>query len=285
MSIPVTASMEAFVPASLKDIDGAPTFTFRHATVLDKHKFHRIAIEEGLMRHDDEAVREVTIAELRGLFEGEGLEQNVTQLQAYWQAIDELRDARSIHLKQCFEILNAAEEGDEPELPAEPELDFPTETAAQLDEMMQEVRRHSRRLTRMLADNVDYATRFPRILMRMFLVSTTLPVEVKRRDKIITEVSCEEIIEALADCAKDHGVDEEQAVSELLTESTLAFALRKDEEKNSLSPRSGITSPKQSASKPSSSKTENSSTKSTAPATGDAENGLSSSASECLANP
>lgn len=288
MSIPLTASTEAFVPASLKDIEGAPIFTFRHATVLDKHQFHRIAIQEGLMRHDDATVREVTIAELRRLFEGEGIEQNVTQLQAYWQALDEKSKADSIRVTQVLEILKACEEGETPELPPEPELEFPADTAAELDDMMRDVRRHSRRLTAMLADNVDYATRFPRILMRMFLVSTTLPVEVKRRDKTITEESCEEIIEALAEWAGDHGLDHkqaDQAVSELLAEATMAFALRKDEEKNSSSPRSGITNPKQSASTQSPSKTEKSSTKSSDPATGDAENGSSSSASECLANP
>jgi len=281
MSIPVTASTEAFTPACLKHLEDAPTFTFRHATVLDKQQFHRVAIAEGLMRHDDAAVREVTIAELRDLFEGEGIEENVTQLQAYWQALDELAQARAIHRQQCIDILRAADEGEAPELPPEPELEFPKDRAKALDEMMQEVRRHSRRLTVMLADNVDYSTRFPRILLRMFLTGTSLPVEAKRRDKMITEISCEEIIEALAEFAGSHGADDEEAVSELLTKAMLSFALRKDEEKNSSSPPSAITSPERSAKKPSASTSTATSTKSNDLATGDEANGSNSSESEC----
>jgi hypothetical protein len=281
MSIPVTASTEAFTPACLQEIEGAPTFTFRHATVLDKQQFHRVAIAEGLMRHDDAAVREVTIAELRELFEGDGIEENVTQLQAYWQAIDEFGQAQAIYRQQCIEILRAAGEDEQVELPPEPELEFPADRAKLLDEMMQEVRRHSRRLTVMLADNVDYSTRFPRILLRMFLTGTSLPVQVKRRDKIITELCCEEIIEALSEFAASHDVDEEDAVSELLTKAMLSFALRKDEEKNSSSPLSGITSPERSAKKPSASTSTETSTKSNDPATGDEANGSNSSESEC----
>ena len=285
MSIPVTASIEAFTPACLKEIEDAPTFVFRHATVLDKQKFHRVAIAEGLMRHDDDTVRDVTVEELRQLFEGEGIEENITQLQAYWQALDELKQAESIHRQQCIQILRAAEDGGQPEMPPAPELEFPADRAQALNEMMQEVRRHSRRLTVMLADNVDYSTRFPRILLRMFLTSTTLPVQVKRRDKIITEICCEEIIEALSAFAGKHGVDEDEAVSELLTKAMLSFALQRDEEKNSSSPLSGITNQEQSASKPSASTSTEPSTKSTGPATGGEVNGSISSESECPANP
>jgi hypothetical protein len=285
MSIPLTASTEAFTPPSMAEVEGAPSFTFRHATVLDKHHFHRIAVAEGLMQHNDEEVREAIISELRLRFDSEGLEQNITGLQSMWQAIDELQAARRIHREQCLEILQAAEEGDTPELPPEPELEFDLERQQALEDLIAEVRRHSDRVNMMLADNMWYGNMFPRILLRMFLKTTTLPVELKRRHNILTAEACEELIEKLADVAREAGVDDDRAVSELLVEATLAFALRKDEEKNSSSPRSGITNRKSSASKPSSSQTETSSTKSPDPATGDEANGSISSESECPANP
>ena len=273
MSIPVTASTEAFVPACMAEIDGAPSFTFRHATVLDKHQFHRIAIDEGLMHHDDAAVRETIIAELKRLFDSEGLAQNITKLEHYWQANDEFRAAQAQHRKMVLEVLASAEEGAEPELPPEPELEFPKEDIQPIEDMIAQVRRHSERVNTMLGDNHWYGVMYPRILLRMFLQSTTLPVPLKRLDRVLTREAGEEVIEALRGAAEAAGVKSEIAESQLLLQALLSFSLSKDEEKNSSSPRSGSTHPKSSAKQPSSSKT----TKSSDPATTDAGNGSISS--------
>lgn len=274
MSIPLTASTEAFTPDCMAEIEGAPSFTFRHATVLDKHEFHSIAIAEGLMQHTDADLRETIVGEMRRMFESDGLEQNITQLEAYWQANDELRSARDQHRQQAMAILEAAEEGAEVELPPEPVLDFPEDRIADLEAMVAEVRRHSPKVNGMLADNHRFQTFYPRILLRMFLSSTTLPVKLQRRGKLITAESCEELLEALSEVAGD---DADTATSQLLVKALLAFAMRKDEEKNSSSPRSGSTAPKQSASKQSNGPLTTPSSKSTDPATGDAENGSNSS--------
>ena len=275
MSIPLTASTETFTPECMAEIEGAPSFTFRHATVMDKHEFHSIAIAEGLMQHTDADLREAIVGELRRMFESDGLEQNITQLEAYWQANDELRSAQDQHRQQVMEILEAAEEGSDPELPPPPVLDFPADRVADLEAMVAEVRRHSPKVNGMLADNHRFQTFYPRILLRMFLTSTTLPVTLQRRGKLITAESCEEMLEALAEVASDKA---DAATSQLLVKALLAFALRKDEEKNSSSPRFGSTPPKLSASKQSTGPQTTPSTKSTDPATGDAENGLNSPA-------
>lgn len=281
MSIPVTASVEEFIPACMAEIEGAPTFTFRHATVLDKHSFHRIAIAEGLTQHSDEAVREAIITELRTNFTSEGMEQNITRLIAYWAANDEYASAMRQHRATCTEIL-VGHEGDEPAvLPPEPVLDFPDAEVPLIEEMIAEVRRYSHRVNGMLADNQWFGIMYPRILVRMFLTATTLPVPLTKKHGLITGEAAEKLIEALSAAAEAAGADPELAVSQLLLEAHMAFAVRKDEEKNSSSPRSGSTSPKSSASTQSTGATP-ASRKSTSsdPVTSDAENGSSSSASD-----
>jgi hypothetical protein len=274
MSIPLTASTEAFTPECMAEIEEAPSFTFRHATVLDKHEFHSIAIAEGLMQHTDADLRETIIGELRRMFESDGLERNITQLEAYWQSNDELRSAQEQHRQQVMEILSAAEEGTEPELPPAPVLDFPEDRIADLEAMVAEVRRHSPKVNGMLADNHRFQTFYPRILLRMFLTGTTLPVKLQRRGKLITAESCEELLEALAEAA---GKEAEAAISQLLVKALLAFALRKDEEKNSSSPRSDITSPAQSPNKQSTGPQTTPSTKSSDPVTSGEDSGSASS--------
>jgi hypothetical protein len=290
MSIPLTASTEAFTPECMAEIEEAPSFTFRHATVLDKHEFHSIAIAEGLMQHTDSDLRETIIGELRRMFESDGLERNITQLEAYWQSNDELRSAQEQHRQQVMEILSAAEEGTEPELPPAPVLDFPEDRIADLEAMVAEVRRHSPKVNGMLADNHRFQTFYPRILLRMFLTGTTLPVKLQRRGKLITAESCEELLEALGEAAKrandfDDGPDDPEAgedragaaISQLLVKALLAFALRKDEEKNSSSPRSDITSPAQSPNKQSTGPQTTPSTKSSDPVTSGEDSGSASS--------
>lgn len=276
MSIPVTASTEAFVPACMAEIEEAPSFTFRHATVLDKHKFHNIAIAEGLIQHSDEAVREAIIAELRAGFESAGMEQNITRLTAYWAATDEYVSAMRNYRGMVAEIMEAHEGDDAPKLPDKPVLDFPEDQVPQIEGMIAEVRRHSDRVNGMLADNQWFGAMYPRILLRMFLTETTLPITLTKKHGLITAEAAEVLLEALGEAAEAAGIDPDVAMSDLLLEATLSYALRKDEEKNSSSPRSGSTSPKQSASKQSSGKTSPSS----APVTGAEASGLSSSDSD-----
>ncbi len=248
MSIPVTASTEAFVPASMAEVEGAPSFTFRHATVLDKTRFHELKAMARLRNHSAAEMRDVVLHELRKLFTSEGMEQNITRLESYWQAIDEHEAAIKVWREQVIEVLREATDGEPPELPPEPEIDFPKGETIELNAMVDEVERHSEIYASMRLDNIRFEVGYPRLLMRMFLTETTLPVEVKRdRDGVVTADAAEAVIEALAKAARAAGTDADVAVQELLFKSVIAFTLTGDEEKNSSSPRSGISSPKQSA--------------------------------------
>jgi hypothetical protein len=281
MSIPVTASTETFTPACMAEIEGAPTFTFRHATVLDKHRYPNLVIEAGLRHHPKEAVREAIIEQLRAEFDSEGLEQNITKLTAYWAAVDEYQSAMQKHEAIVAEIVSAHEGDDEPELPPKPKLDFPEADAAALDAMVDQVCEESAAVRKMLAQNHWHSVMMPRLLMRMFLTATSLPVKLKKAGPVLTEESVEAVYEALGAFAAEHGVPVDVAVAEVEVQAFMAFRITGDEEKNSSSPRSGSSAPKSSASKQSSGRqTTPARSASSAPATSEAENGSSSSASD-----
>ncbi len=278
MSIPLTASTEKFTPACMAEIEGAPAFTFRHATKLDKHRYHNLVIEEGLRYHSEAERREAIIEALRTDFYSEGMDHNITRLEAYWHALDELKAARNEWLKQVVAIMAEVKEGEEkPDLPPEPVIDFPAEEIPALDEIVEEVRAHSAAVRKMESQNHWHGVMMPRLLLRMFLTGTSLPVKLRKADGILTGETAEAVIEELAQAARDLGVSDDDAVSELQAKAMLSYTLSESEEKNSSSPRSDTTSPAQSQNKESSGKTDSEASKSTDPATGDGDSGSNSS--------
>lgn len=276
MSIPVTASTEAFVPDCLKDTEDAPSFTFRHATRMDKHECTLNLSAERIMRHSDDVMRETTIAELKRLFESDNLAHNITRLEAYWSAIDEHTAVLRKHNDAILQLLQDAGEGEKPELPPQPAIEFDEAEALLLDDLVDDVRRHSDRLAKMHSDNLRFNIMWPRMLLRMLLASTTLPVSLTRVAGLITPESCEMVLDRLEQAAAVNGIERGLASSQLLLKATLSMRLDEDEEKNSSSPLSGTTSPEQSASTPSASTSTASKSKSSDPATSDAGNGSSS---------
>lgn len=249
MSIPVTASTEAFTPACMAEIEGAPTFRFRHATVLDKTRFHELKAVARLSSHSAEDMREAVVHELRKRFTSDGMEANITRLTAYWAAIDEHEEALKAYRQQVIEILTQAGDGEKPELPPAPELEFDKGEMIELNALVDQVERESDLYAAMRLDNIRFEVGYPRLLLRMFLTETSLPVDLKRdRDGILTPDAAEAVIEAVAKAARAADVSADQAVAELLLQATISLTITGDEEKNSSSPRSGISSQSQSAS-------------------------------------
>lgn len=278
MSIPLTASTESFTPECMAGMEGAPSFTFRHATELDRYEFGINITAEGLKSHSQEKVRGTILSELRRLFEGEGLERNITLLEAYWQADDDLVAAQAEHRKQVLAILSELKHDDEkPKLPPAPVSEFPQEHVAGIELMLAQVNEHSEILSLMAAQNLRYNLLYPRMLLRMFLVDSTLPVTMQRRGDVLTPACGEAVLTALAAEAKRLGVDPGTAQSELLSKAALCFTLTEDEEKNSSSPPSGSTSPKRSATKQSSGPQAETASSSSAPATSETDTGSGSS--------
>lgn len=278
MSIPLTASTESFTPECMAEIEGAPSFTFRHATELDRYEFGINITAEGLKSHSQEKVRDTILSELRRLFEGDGMASNITRLKAYWQADDDLAAALGEHRKHVLTILSELKDGEEtPDLPPAPVSEFPQEHVAGIELMLAQVNEHSEILSLMAAQNLRYNLLYPRMLLRMFLVDATLPVQIQRRGGIITPQCGEEILTALAKEAKRLGVNPAQAQSDLLTKAAMCFTLTEDEEKNSSSPPSGSTSPKRSATKQSSGPQTQMASSSSDPASSETDTGSGSS--------
>ena len=278
MSIPLTASTEKFTPESMAEIEGAPSFTFRHAKVLDKHRYHNLVIEHGLAYHSKQDIRDAIVEEMRAEFQSDGMEHNITRLLALWQADDDLDDALREHRQHVMEILAEVQSGDEkPELPPAPVLDFPEDEATALGEIISEVQSHSARIRKMLKQNHWHGVMMPRLMMAMFLTATTLPVKLRKEDGILTFESVENVIEALAKAARDAGVSAEAAVGELQAQAMMSYTLSGDEEKNSSSPRSTSTSPAQSQNTKSSGSKDPEASPSSDPATSAEDNGSISS--------
>ena len=278
MSIPVTATTEPFTPKCMAEIEGAPSFTFRHATVLDKNAFAIALTEEGITFHPDEVIRERIVSELRLMFESENMERNITLMRAYWQAADDLSAARAEHANNVLAILADLKDGDEaPELPPEPVFEFDEKQARDIELLIAQVNAESDWLRLMRTQNLRYRIEFPNLLIRMFVTSTTLPVELQRKNEMLTKASAQKLVKALRDAAEAAGIDPDLAVSQLNAKAMMQFAVTEDEEKNSSSPRSDTTSPAQSQNKKSSGKTETEASASSDPATSEEASGSISS--------
>lgn len=260
----------------MAEMESAPAFTFRHGTVLDKNNFALALTEEGIVFHNDQAIRDRIVSELRLMFESEDMERNITRLEAYWQAGDDLKAALDEHNNYLLAILADLKEGDEPQLPPPPTFDFDEKEARDIELLIAQVNEESAFLRLMRKQNLRYRIEFPNLLLRMMLTETTIPVTLKRKDGLITKACIEELLEAFRKEAKRLGADPELALSQLNAKAMMQFRLTEDEEKNSSSPLSDTTSPEQSASTPSTGPQTTPSTESSDPVTGDSENGSNS---------
>lgn len=276
MSIPLTASTEAFTPKCMAEFEDAPTFTFRHGTVLDKHTFAIAMTDEGIVFHSDESIRARIVSELRLMFESEDMERNITRMEAYWQAADDLTAAYTDHNNEVLAILSELKEGQKPVLPPEPKFEFDEKEARDIELLIAQVNEESDFLRLMRKQNLRYRIEYPKLLLRMAIADTTLPVTIKVKDGLLTKPCLDQMLTALRAEAKRLGVDADIAEAQLQTKAMLQFTLTEDEEKNSSSPLSDTTSPEQSAKTQSNGKTAPASSSSTDPVTSDEATGSNS---------
>lgn len=254
MSIPVTASSEAFVPACLKGIEGAPEFVFRHATATDKYDLPLNLRDEKVFSYTKEQIRAKTLSELRRFFDSPDMAHNITRLEAYWQAVDEHAAAIEEWDKACIALEAESEEGETVELPPAPELEFDRREEEDLKDLLEEVKEVSERLTKMGNANIRHSLRQPRMMLRMFIASTSLMPKLEKKGDLVTLACADLIIDKMETFARENGVEYGVATRELFTKLRFLMVLSEDEEKNSSAPRSGSTNPKASASKRSTSK-------------------------------
>lgn len=259
MSIPVRAGTYGFTPAVLRDHvpENEDLFVLRHGTRADRHEREFLITSAGLTAFSERQIREETIKELRSeRWKSDDQARAITQIEAYWSAVDEFREELADYQDRVKEAQAAVEGDEKPDLPEPPKLDFDDSAKTAIELQLAEVKATASNLAFMDAMNRKYLTQAPRITLRMLLVSTTLDVSLSRSAGIVSKEGCEDVIEALDKFARSKGLSADEAdaaIWDLLGEAQNAFRITEEEEKNSSAPVSGSTAPKPSA-KPSTSK-------------------------------
>lgn len=246
MSIPVTADAVGFTPKCLEDFleeDAAPMFKLRHSTLLDRQDLPFNMTAAKCIQYTDQDWRDAILRALRRDWVSDGLEQNITQLEALWEAREALGLDMRTYLDQCALITAETPEGTKPQLPPVPVLDFDERLAEDLDLMVEKALAESDELSHMDAMRDRWNRTWPRMILRMLLKHTTLDVSLNRKAKVVAAESLEELFVKLERVAKQHGIKMGKASVELLNYGSRMMFLSGEEEKNSSAPPSGATSP------------------------------------------
>jgi hypothetical protein len=213
--IPVEASeLLSFTPASLKEIEGAPSFTLRASTTREKRFHRRLLLESGIRYHDNAAMRRETETGLKALWGKEQFEEFFPFVKSVWEA----RDDFEVQVK------------DDPNL----KWEFDEATEAKVDEVIRKVTQQWQPLCVMIADNADYAEMSFPILNAVTIKSFT-GLDVKRRiDRgYFTLETIEAIQEALSEFEKANGLPEGVAWMQLSIACSNRMYLKKEEAGNS----------------------------------------------------
>ncbi len=223
--IPVEASeLLVFTPASLENIEGAPTFSLRASTTREKRFHRRLLLESGIRYHDKDAMRRETETGLKTLWGDD-------QFAEFFPFVKDLWDARDDYELQAK---------DDPEL----KWEFDPATEAKVDEVIRKVTQQWEPLCVMIADNADYGEMSFPILAAVTIKSFT-GLEVKRRiDRgYFTLETIEALQEALSKFEKANGLPEGIAWTEVCIACSRRMYLTKEEEKNSVSQSPSPTAP------------------------------------------
>jgi hypothetical protein len=235
MAVPLTANeMETFTPPSLANLPSPPSFIVRTATQRSWIAFQdALASYPGLDRplifHSQEAMRAELIRGLDTLYIGEAVAAAKGRLQETWQ------------------ILDMAEQSDDPEAAEKPS----DEALAEMGKLAAEITNEWRPLTRMAADNLRWSRDAPRIAVGMFVAGWSgvdLPYE--REAGVVTLTHVDKLAEMLATVERDAvksnivGIGTPgTAFRELSNEAFGRLNLTGEERKNSGSPSSSTSTP------------------------------------------
>lgn len=227
--IPLEASEElVFTPKSFSDLSDAPSFVLRAATTRDKRYHRRLHLEEGIIFHGSDRIREEILVGLKSLWSPETYEQSVETLKAYWAAQDDYQQQASLHAKG-----QAGKDNPEPF----PPFEYDKEIGAACDELIRKVTEAWRPIRQMVADNADFGELTAPAMVAVVVKSwKNLSVRATRERGYLTLSGAQAIEEALADLEKKHGIEPGSAWTELFVACTKRMYLDEEEAKNSASP-------------------------------------------------
>ena len=219
-SIPYEASeILRFTPASLAEIDNPPVFRLRAASRRERRRYDRLMIEEGLRRHDKEAMRAELLRGLRELSSDDEFETWEVLLRQHWDARDEYDEALS---------------GEEAETP---EFTPPGPSEEEIARVMRGIHENWAPLRKMAADNLIFNREAPALLISVVLAGwSRISTPFASREGSIPLDTIDALDRDLAQLEKDHDLKQGQAFVQLYIEATSRMFLSKEAEKNSSSP-------------------------------------------------
>ena len=221
MAYPYEASeIERFTPASLANLENPPVFRLRAASRRERRRYDRLLIEEGLRRHDKEALREELIRGLHALSSPDEVELWEPLLRQHWEAKDEFeKETRD------------AEEGEPaafvPPGPSEEEIQTVTRG----------IHENWAQLRKLAADNLIFNREAPALLISVMLSGWSgLKTPFASREGTIPLDTMDKLDSDLSALEKDNSLSPGTAFVELYIAATNRMFLSADAEKNSSSP-------------------------------------------------
>lgn len=245
MSIPIEASSFVFTPSSLKEIDGAPTFTLRYGTRRDRHKFQQELARRGLVSNSNDDLRAAILSEMRRLSQNspEAIEKMVDAAERFWSAGESLANALGEWVKGCADLLEADPKATVPE---QPKLEFDAEEEIWISNIINTVSAESELIGNMRADNTRRNFEMKEIALAATLESVEGFELTRRHDGIVEDSCLIELEEWLGSKSEELGVadiDSGNAYEELMSTAESSFWVPKVTEKNFASPPPTISSP------------------------------------------
>lgn len=151
--IPLEASETlAFIPPSLREMPGAPTFTLRACTWREKRAARKLTESEGIEFHSTGALRAEARAGLKKLW-AERADEFLPRVEAWWDANDAFDKEREGNPEALFE--------------------FDDDEAEAIRTLLDRLEKMHRPLATMIADNSDYIEmRYP-VLVAIAVTSWT----------------------------------------------------------------------------------------------------------------
>lgn len=220
-SIPYEASeILRFTPASLAEIDTPPVFRLRAASRRERRRYDRLMIEEGLRRHDKEAMRAELLRGLRELSSDDEFETWEVLLRQHWDARDE------------FE-----EEHKDTTLDEVPDFVPPGPSVDEISQVTRGIHENWPPLRKMAADNLIFNREAPALLISVMLsgwsgIGTTFV----SREGAIPLDTIDQLDKDLVQLEEEHGLSPGKAFVELYIAATNRMFLSKEAEKNFSSP-------------------------------------------------
>ena len=220
-SVPYEASeTKRFTPASLANLESPPVFRLRAVSRRERRRYDRLMIEEGLRRHDKEAMRDELLRGMRALSSDDEFELWEAHLRLHWEARDEWEDEHKG--KPLDEIPDFAP-------PGPSEDDIATVTRG--------IHENWPPLRKMAADNVIFNREAPALLLSVVVSGWSgIDTPFVSREGCIDLDTIDKLDADLSKLEAQHGLDQGKAFVELYVAATDRMFLSKDAEKNSSSP-------------------------------------------------